>query len=108
MNKDSVDKGWTGWNLHYRLKANGLSLSNVNKRNTQKYGEAYGWDFGGPKNPDRCQNDTVKQKIKTVLDKRNARWRQSLSAPKTRLEEEESALFRRMIFSLTDFNNGRR
>jgi hypothetical protein len=72
MNKYSADKGWTGWNLHYKLKANGSSVSNLNEHNTQKYGEAYDRDFCGPKNPDRCQNDAVKQKIRMVLDKRKA------------------------------------
>jgi hypothetical protein len=49
MNKDSVDKYYTGWNLHYKLKAKRSSQSNVNKHNTQKYGEAYGRNFGVPK-----------------------------------------------------------
>jgi hypothetical protein len=53
--------------------------------------------FWRTKNPDRCQNDAVltENKSNSIQQKEGPCWRQSLSAPKTRLEVEESKLFRR-------------
>jgi hypothetical protein len=82
MNKDSVDKGCTGWNLHYKLKANRSSLSNVNKHSTQKYGEAYSLNFGGPKTQTGVKMTQHKQKTRIVFNKmKSPCWRQSLSRP---------------------------
>jgi hypothetical protein len=91
MNKASIDKDCTGWNLHYKLKANRSSLSNVNKQNTQKYGEAYSLNFGIPKTQTGVKMTQHKQKTRTVFNEmKSPCWRQSFSVPKTRLEVEES------------------
>jgi 3,4-dihydroxy-2-butanone 4-phosphate synthase len=67
MNKDSVDKGYTGWNLHYKLKAKRSSLSNVNKQNTQKYSEAYSLNIGVLKTQTGVKMTQYEQKIRTAV-----------------------------------------
>jgi hypothetical protein len=106
MNKDAVDKGYTGWNLHYKLKAKRSSLSNVNKHNTQSMAE-HSRNFGVPKTQTGVKMTQYKQKIRRVSNKRKAPVGGSLSRlPKPILKWKNRSFFGEPIFP-TNFNDGR-
>jgi hypothetical protein len=104
MNKDSVDKGYAGWNLHYKLKAKRSSLCNVNKHNTQKYGSR---NIGVEKSHTGVKMTQYKKKIRTVFNKRKAPVGGSLSRLlKPILKWKNRSFFGETIFP-TNFKYGR-